>query len=1061
MEKKMQLAAPTALTAKEQEQIRALALNMGIAHSLICRDYLTKLHSAGIIPLDDATQHIEPKSTLRLFRITAVSYDKLESITEKLNSLFCALSRIQDCNLVMIINNRIEHGTETLELYLGLSGNYVERTTEAGSILKRSIEGNFPGCELQACLDEDIEELMPTITYKNAATPCAISSVSVDAVKRSPDESYIQGMEKFTDGMRGNPYTLMLIASPVADKYLNETLSAYRELYTQISPYRVTTTTLNETHGDGTAVTIGTQISRTLSRTKNWNNTFGITNSVNVGKNISETKKDMTGSLIEIGASLLGVAGGTALGIPAVGLIGAGYLGKLVGTEVRSLTGKTPQTETLVNQRGQTQSMQKSEGGAEQQSVQQGENLSQTLNQNHNTGISVQRSVENKHVVDVLKSLDRQILKMSSSFGQGAYNVAAYVVASDKIVSETGASLYCSLLSGNQPDSVAAINTWDGADDVERLQEYLVRALHPRMRLLSSGAFNDLNLTTFVPCSEMPLHFFMPRKSLAGLPVSRRAEFARSIPCLFDRNAPHIHLGEVLHFGRVEDYSIALTPEALCSHTCIVGSPGSGKSNMSYQLLLQLMQQGIHFMVVEPAKGEYAQVLGGYPSVRCLSTRLNDSNVLSLNPFAFPKGANAIKHAESLLSILTTCWTMYAAMNEILKDAIVQVYENAGWNMSDNGLPWDDEYYFPTFQDLMRILPDLIEQSDYSNEVKGNYKGSLLTRVKSMTNGANKKIFGRDRLTDEELFNSNLIVDISSIGSSENRALLMGLLIIRLNEFRRSENKGMNRALHHVTLLEEAHNILSVSQAGTVSSKAVELINRAIAEMRSAGEGFIIVDQTPSRLDSSVISNTANKIVFNLQNAEDSLPMGKAMSLTPEQTEEIAVLPRGACIVRSREWSAPVRIKVPLFDTTRYKPYEPPPRLVDMTDIRIVRGQMLTALIQNDLELAEALSKDLFRDEDKDRLLLDAFDVLRADKKIPVPYRVELYKNFFDTANWFRAPTRETMQHWDRDARKQLSRRARINPAEQNRIIQALLLSLNKPEAKRLLEEWSALNQSR
>lgn len=36
----------------------------------------------------------------------------------------------------------------------------------------------------------------------------------------------------------------------------------------------------------------------------------------------------------------------------------------------------------------------------------------------------------------------------------------------------------------------------------------------------------------------------------------------------------------------------------------------------------------------------------------------------------------------------------------------------------------------------------------------------------------------------------------------------MGILVMRLNEYRMTEHTGMNVPLKHVTVLEEAHNIL-------------------------------------------------------------------------------------------------------------------------------------------------------------------------------------------------------------------------------------------------------------
>ena len=67
------------------------------------------------------------------------------------------------------------------------------------------------------------------------------------------------------------------------------------------------------------------------------------------------------------------------------------------------------------------------------------------------------------------------------------------------------------------------------------------------------------------------------------------------------------------------------------------------------------------------------------------------------------------------------------------------------------------------------------------------------------------------------------------------------------------------------TVLEEAHNILrrtsfeQSSEGSNLTGKSVEMISNAIAEMRTYGEGFIIVDQAPGLLDMSAIRNTNTK----------------------------------------------------------------------------------------------------------------------------------------------------------------------------------------------------------
>ena len=58
----------------------------------------------------------------------------------------------------------------------------------------------------------------------------------------------------------------------------------------------------------------------------------------------------------------------------------------------------------------------------------------------------------------------------------------------------------------------------------------------------------------------------------------------------------------------------------------------------------------------------------------------------------------------------------------------------------------------------------------------------MLTRVRSLTTGLNGLIFCNDEISNEDLFDKSVIVDLSRVGSVETKSLIMGLLIMKLNE---------------------------------------------------------------------------------------------------------------------------------------------------------------------------------------------------------------------------------------------------------------------------------------
>ena len=143
-------------------------------------------------------------------------------------------------------------------------------------------------------------------------------------------------------------------------------------------------------------------------------------------------------------------------------------------------------------------------------------------------------------------------------------------------------------------------------------------------------------------------------------------------------------------------------------------------------------------------------------------------------------------------------------------------------------------------EDVLFALRSYIARSSYSEKVKSNYQGSLETRLESLTRGILGEIFtGGKSPSDVELFDDNVIIDLSRVGSAEVKALLMGILTLRLREYRIDTATQMNMPLKHVTILEEAHNLLkrtSTEQSGegaNLVGKSVGMIVNGIAEMRT------------------------------------------------------------------------------------------------------------------------------------------------------------------------------------------------------------------------------------
>ena len=386
---------------------------------------------------------------------------------------------------------------------------------------------------------------------------------------------------------------------------------------------------------------------------------------------------------------------------------------------------------------------------------------------------------------------------------------------------------------------------------------------------------------------------------------------------------------------REERIRTFLSKDSLASHTFVTGSTGAGKTNTVCRILDQALDQQVNFLVIEPAKGEYKDVYGGREDVNVFGTNPEFTPLLRINPFSFPSGIHVLEHLDRLVEIFNVCWPMYAAMPAVLKDAVARSYEDCGWDLAASDNPYGADL-FPCFADVARNVREILDSSEYDAENKGAYKGSLLTRLNSLTNGLNGMMLSSNEVDASVLFDANTVIDLSRIGSAETKSLLMGLLVLKLQEHRMAEKKDMNQPLRHLTVLEEAHNLLKRSssnqgsESGDLTGKSVEMISNAIAEMRTYGEGFIIADQAPGLLDMAAIRNTNTKIIHRLPDLSDRELAGRAANLNDQQIVELARLPKGVAAIYQNDWVEPVLCKIAKAEDGEHFTYSRP--IEDTTD---------------------------------------------------------------------------------------------------------------------------------
>ena len=122
--------------------------------------------------------------------------------------------------------------------------------------------------------------------------------------------------------------------------------------------------------------------------------------------------------------------------------------------------------------------------------------------------------------------------------------------------------------------------------------------------------------------------------------------------------------------------------------------------------------------------------------------------------------------------------------------------------------------------------------------------------------------------------------------------------------------------------------------------KSVEMISNSIKEMRTYGEGFIIIDQSPMAVDASAIENTSTKIIMNTPAKDACEELGSALSLNDQQTRELSRLNVGVAAVFQKGWLSPVLMKVDKWDDR----YNTEVEITNPADLRVTKGNLLTVL---------------------------------------------------------------------------------------------------------------------
>lgn len=516
--------------------------------------------------------------------------------------------------------------------------------------------------------------------------------------------------------------------------------------------------------------------------------------------------------------------------------------------------------------------------------------------------------------------LGLELERLADALGSGAWRTTVYLLG-DHDSYHRLASLWRGVFSGpgSRPEP---IRVWD-RDEVPLLATGWAMPDPVNDGRAPPGHYRQpFQHQTLLTSSQLAAYVQFPNVETGGFAVTLVPDFDVVAP---PPGAGALAIGSVVERRQVSSDTYGLPPDKLTRHAFVAGVTGSGKTNTLFHLLRQVAATGVPFLVLEPAKTEYRvllrdEVLGGQLQVFTLGDETTWP--FRLNPFEVPEGTPIAVHLDLLRSAFNASFGMWTPLPQVLEAALHAVYVDRGWDVTaSTNHRLDDPAHradaFPTLTDLVHKVEEIVPSLGYEERVTGDIRAALRTRLDSLrTGGKGRMLDVRSGFPIDALLGRPTVLELEGMGDDEDKAFVMGLLMARLAENRRTE--GDAGGLRHLLVIEEAHRLLANPGGARrdegesdVRGKAVETFTNLLSEIRAYGQGVVVADQVPVKLAPDVIKNTNLKLAHRIVAGDDRDVLAAAMAMTPRQARALATLPVGRAAVFNDGEDAPLLVQVP------------------------------------------------------------------------------------------------------------------------------------------------------
>lgn len=971
---------------------------------------------------------------IALYKINEITYEEEEKAPrrEAFENVLGALRDSFNNFLYIILGTK-----EKVSIYFGVAKNsYIDSSNSilelqdvGDMILKPSIEGNFRGSKIKEIISDEKEEVLKVI--RNQGNKYAYFEGN-PGINESEDRSDFQGIDRLIDIMSvGNQGTfgLVIYANPIQKE---EIVEIEKDIYKQYNYYNTVHKRSyqlgeNKSNNTGESATVGSGTNKSETEGKNLSETKGSNESESKGTNYSEA----------IGESWSKTKGTNEGENRNKTITDSASSGKTNGSssnntsenkshstaESRGTSEGTSQSDTKGESKTKTNGSSFNKTTGTSKSLTTGtsssktngisENQSTTKNIGSSTGTSETENIEiiKKEIHSWISYIDETLLPIIDyGKGKGLFRVNTYIFADNSATLLKLGNTLKSLSSGkkgnkrpleyyrldNVKDKKIINNLVNFQmnkiqNDIEKDEFYTVNSIE-----IGNGFVND-----FYSSKELSLIAGLPRKEVNGLKVTKQVEFG--LNTTDEKMKEPLELGNLVQSGKIlENSEVNIDKKDLNKHIFVAGVTGTGKTTTCQRILLE---SGMPFLVVEPAKTEYRIMKLSKKTEDMVIFTLGQDNIapFRLNPFEFFPHESLTSRVDMIKAAIEASFDMEAAIPQLIESTIYECYKDYGWNVNTNKNtkfenPFaDDVYAFPTFSDILKKVDAVAEKQGFDERLKKDYIGSIKARLQSLTLGSKGLMLNTPRSIDfVGLLDKKVVLEIEEVKNTGEKSFVMGLIMTNLREALRAKYKE-NKHFKHITLIEEAHRLLSKFEPGDSVNKkqGVEIFADMLAEVRKYGESLIIADQIPNKLTPEVLKNTNTKIIHKLFAEDDKESVGNTMILEKEQKEFLSSLPTGRAVVFSQGWSKAVQVQIKLLTNTTSD---------EEVDEQILKDSCINYYREN-------YRREIFAGSnifDREPTFEEMKTVVEVNKSEVIDSFKKMYRSFMEDVNFVNPSTEET-----------------------------------------------------